>query len=276
MSSTQSLPTVVGALEDKAKEHKQAENTQFHVSVARHNISEVNGELDNLVESLEDLRYYKTVLEGAFDGSAPTMTSSAVQAAETAVKTTQDDLLENVQSGEVGDDEVDLDSDDEQSDLEVQLTPEVQKQIQQIQSAKQQVDNVRETIESKLESERDEWNEKVNAAEELQKILGGQNGDFSRTLNHMHTLLNRKLMKSTGTGSGFVSEWENAVSSWEEHQSLQSFDDFQENHNLSDSTVDDVRTLSRSQQLTLADVSLDSLEEMKRVDELESAVELSL
>ncbi|QCW03962.1 hypothetical protein [Natrinema pallidum] len=276
MSSTQSLPTVVRALEDKAKEHKQAENTQFHVSVARHNISEVNGELDDLVESLEDLRYYKTVLEQAFDGSAPTMTSSAVQAAEKAVKTTQDDLLENVQSGEVGDDEADLDSDEDQSDLEVQLTSEVQKQIQQIQSAKRQVDNVRETIEGELETEQDEWNEKVNAAEELQKILGGQNGDFSRTLNHMHKLLNRKLMKPTGTGSAFVSKWENAVSNWEEHQSLQSFEDFQEKHDLSDSTVEDVKTLSKSQQLTLADVSLDSLEEMKRVDELESAVELSL
>jgi hypothetical protein len=83
-------------------------------------------------------------------------------------------------------------------------------------------------------------------------------------------------MKSTGTGSAFASKWENAVSNWEEHQSLQSFEDFQEKHNLSDSTVEDVKTLSKSQQLTLADVSLDSLEEMKRVDELESAVELSL
>ena len=276
MSSTQSLPTVVRALEDKAKEHKQAENTQFHVSVARHNISEVNGELDELVESLEDLLYYKTVLEKAFDGSVPTMTSSAVQAAEKAVKTTQDDLLENVQSGEVGDDEADLDSDEDQSDLEVQLTSEVQKQIQQIQSAKQQVDNVRETIEGKLEAEQEEWNEKINAAEELQKILGGQNGDFSRTLNHMYKLLNRKLMKSTGTGSPFASKWKNAVSNWEEHQSLQSFDDFKAKHDLSDSTIEDVKTLSKSQQLTLADVSMDTLEEMKRVDELESAVELSL
>jgi hypothetical protein len=204
------------------------------------------------------------------------MTSSAVQAAEKAVKTAQDDLLENVQSGEVGDDEADLDSNEDQSDLEVQLTSEVQKQIQQIQSAKRQVDNVRETIEGELEAEQEEWNEKINAAEELQKILGGQNGDFSRTLNHMYKLLNRKLMKSTGTGSPFASKWKNAVSNWEEHQSLQSFEDFQEKHNLSDSTVEDVKTLSKSQQLTLADVSLDSLEEMKRVDELESAVELSL
>lgn len=276
MSSTQSLPTVVEALEDKAKEHKQAKNTKYHVSVARHNISEVNGELDDLVESLEDLRYYKNVLEEAFDGSAPTMTSSAVQAAEKAVETTQEGLLEKVQSGDVGTEEADLEGDEDSNNPEVQLTPEVQKQIQQIQSAKRQVDNVRETIESQLESKRDEWNEKVNAAEELQKILGGQNGDFSRILNHMHELLNRKLMKPTGTGSAFVSEWENAVSNWEEHQSLQSFDDFQKKHNLSDSTVEDVKTLSKSQQLTLADVSLDSLEEMKRVDELESAVELSL
>jgi len=73
-----------------------------------------------------------------------------------------------------------------------------------------------------------------------------------------------------------VSEWENATDSWEKHQSLQSFDDFKEKHHLSDSTIEDVKTLSKSQQLTLADVSIETLEEMKRVDELESAVELSL
>jgi hypothetical protein len=73
-----------------------------------------------------------------------------------------------------------------------------------------------------------------------------------------------------------VSEWGNATDNWEEHQSLQSFDDFKEKHDLSESTIEDVKTLSKSQQLTLADVSMDTLEEMKRVDELESAVELSL
>jgi hypothetical protein len=83
-------------------------------------------------------------------------------------------------------------------------------------------------------------------------------------------------MDSSGSASKFVSEWENATDSWEKHQSLQSFDDFKEKHDLSDSTIEDVKTLSKSQQLTLADVSMESLEEMKRVDELESAVELSL
>jgi hypothetical protein len=276
MSSTQSLPTVVGVLKDKAKNHKQAENTQFHVSVARHNIDEVNSELDDLVDSLEDLRYYKTVLEDAFNGTAPTMVSSAVQAAEKTVETTQADLLKNVQSGEVGDGEIDLASNDDSRNPEIKLTSEINKQIEQIQSVKRQVDNVIETVKSRLESKRDEWSEKVGAAEELQKILGSQNEDFSRTLNHMYQLLTHDLMDPSGTGVQFVSEWTNAVGNWEEHQSLQSFDDFQRRHDLSDSTVTDVKTLSRSKQLTLADVSVASLEEMKRVDELESAVELSL
>jgi len=276
MSDTQSLPTAVDALKDKAKKHKQAQNTQFHVSVARHNIREVNSELDALAESLSDLRYYKTVLEDAFDGSAPAMTGSAVQAAEKAVETTQDDLLENVQSGDVGDEETDLGADDSTGNPEVEVTPEIEKHIEQIQSVKRQIDNVTEQIESRLESKREEWSTKVSAAEELQKILGSQNKDFSRTLNHMHTLLTRELMDSSESESNFASQWNNAVSNWEEHQSLQSFEDFQERHDLSDSTVEDVKTLSQSRELTLADVSLETVREMKRVGELESAVELSL
>jgi len=50
------------------------------------------------------------------------------------------------------------------------------------------VDNVTEQIEGQLESKRTTWSTKVSAAEELQKILGGQDGDFAHTLNHMHTL----------------------------------------------------------------------------------------
>ena len=276
MSRTQSLPTVVEALEDKAREQKQAENTQYHVSVAQHNIREVNSELDDLITSLRDLRYYKTVFEEAFDGSTPTLVSSATQSAEKAIESTQEQLLEDVQSGLAGDGETELGSDNGRGNLEVELTSKVSKQISQIQSATQMVDNVTEQIEGQIESKKKAWSKKVSAAEELQKILGGQDGDFATTLNHMHTLLTRKLMDSSGSASNFVSQWTNAVSNWEQHQSLQSFDDFQEKHELSDSTVEDVKTLSQSGELTLADVSLETIKEMKRVDELESAIELSL
>ncbi|NUE03611.1 hypothetical protein HUB97_14070 [Halorubraceae archaeon YAN] len=276
MSSTQSLPTVVQALEDKAKKHKQAENTQFHVSIARHNIREVNRELDKLISSLRNLRYYKTVLDGAFDGSVPTMTGSASQAAKKAIEVTQDELLDDIQSSEMNDEDVGLEESGESGNPEVQLTPEVETQIGHIKSAKRQVDNVIDIIESRLESKRKQWSTKVNAAEELQKILGGKNTDFSSTLNHMHQLLTRELMDPSGSASNFVSQWKRDVRNWEEHQSLQSFDDFQAKHKLSDPTIEDVKTLSKSQKLTLADVSLNSLKEMKRVNELESAVELSL
>ena len=274
MSGTQSLPTAVDALEDKAREHKQAQNTEYHVSVARHNIREINSELDELEESVRDLRYYKTVFVEAFDGSAPTMVSSAVQAAENAVEVTQDELLANIQNNAM--DEGETVYEEDLTGLEVELTPEVKKQRSHIRSAKQMIENVSENIQTKLESKRDTWSTRVSAAEELQKILGSQNSDFARTLNHMHQLLTRDLMDSSENASRFVSEWGNATDNWEEHQSLQSFDDFKEKHDLSDSTIKDVKTLSKSQQLTLADVSMDTLEEMKRVDELESAVELSL
>ena len=216
------------------------------------------------------------MFEEAFDGSAPMLVSSATQSAEKAIESTQEQLLEDVQSSLADDGETELGSDTDNGNLEVELTPKVSKQISQIRSAKQMVDNVTEQIEGQLESKQKAWSTKVSAAEELQKILGGQDGDFATTLNHMHTLLTRKLMDSSGSASNFVSQWTNAVSNWEQHQSLQSFDDFQEKHDLSDSTVEDVKTLSQSGELTLADVSLETIKEMKRVDELESAIELSL
>lgn len=278
MPSSQSLPVAVKALEDKAKEHKQAQNTQYHVSVARYNIMEVNNELDELTERLRDLAYYKTVLEKAFNSSVPTNTNRAIQAAKRGAAMTQSDLLEKVTNIEVSGGNTGLDDSgtNERNRLEVQLTPGVETYIKHLQSANRQVENIINTVKSRLKDRRDEWRKMIGAAEELQKIIGSQNSDFARTLDDMHILLTRNLMDSNGSASDFVLQWNNALNNWEKYQSLQSFDDFQETHELSDVTIKDVKTLSKSQNLTLADVSLDSLEEMKRVNELESAVELSL
>jgi len=284
MSSSQSLPTVVDALEGKAREHKQAQNTQYHVSVAEHNIRELNGELDDLADSLRELRYYKTVLEDAFGGTAPTAIVDAVQLAENAADVSQEQLLANVQSDDVGREAVDLEGGNTESGgrVAVELTDEVETQISQIQAAKAQVERATEKTQALIESGgkgwqgSDEWQEKIQAAEELQSILGSQSTEFNRALNQIRRLLNRELMESHTGATNFVGEWKRATSDWEKHQSLQSFDAFQEKHDLSDSTVEDIKKLSKSEQLTLADVSLDSLEELKSVDELASAVKLSL
>lgn len=286
MSSSQSLPTVVEALEGKATEHKQSQNTQHHLSIAEYNIRELNNELDELADRLRELRYYKTVLEEAFGGSAPTMAVDARKMAEQAIDVTQNELLENVQSDDVGQENPVLDetAEDEGGRVEVQLTTEIETQISQIRSAKGQVKRATDRIQTLIKNgdedgnwrSSNEWKEKVRAAEELQSILGNQSKEFNDALNQIRRLLNRELMDSSDRASKFVRQWERATSNWEKHQSLQSFDAFQEEHDLSKSTVEEIQKLSKSEELTLHDVSLDSLEEMKSVTELESTVKLSL
>jgi len=76
----------------KAKKQKQAENTQFHVSVARHNIRAVNSELDALIASLRETSILQNRVRRGFDGSAPTLVSSAAQSAKKAIESTQEKL----------------------------------------------------------------------------------------------------------------------------------------------------------------------------------------
>lgn len=275
MSIEQPLPAVVEALEDKAKKHKQAENTQYHVSVAEHNVSEVNEELKELVSHLQELKYYKSVLEDAFDGDAPTMVVNAVANAEKIANVSQDDLLQYVQTGEMTG-EVDFEAGGGQDQPTVKRTPEVQKHIKRIENVNKQIENVNNNITRELKNERDKWSTKVRAAKELQKIIGASGSDFAQTLNQMHKLLTRELLDTDGGARNFVVQWERLVEEWEEHQSLQSLDDFQRKHDLSDITIGDIERLSKSKKLTLADVSLDTLEQMKDVDELASAVSLNL
>jgi peptidoglycan hydrolase-like protein with peptidoglycan-binding domain len=271
MSSNNSLTDAVESLEKKKREHEQAQNTQHHLSVAQHNISEINKQLDELGQKLINLKYYKKVLEEGFDGSTPPAIDDAVKKAEEAARVTQADLLENIQNSDVGEEHLGGDN-----DPQIDLAPEVESHLSKIESAKDEIEGITEDIRSQLRKERESWTTKLETAEELQNILGNQDSNFADTLKHLRKLLNEELMDTSGEASEFVFKWQKSTENWEKHQSLQSFDDFQEKHNLSDSTINDIKTLSKSQRLTLADVSLDSLEEMKRVDELESATELSL
>jgi hypothetical protein len=270
MSRDQSLSEAVKNIEQKAAEHGQAQKTQQHVGVARRNIIRINNEIDGLEATLEDLQHYKTVLENAFDGSTPRSMDSAVEDAKDAVEFTQAELLDSVQKGNL------TGGNDKEGSGEEQLTPEIKEQISEVQSSKEQLKEVVESIRDELKNRRNIWMERIDSADELQEILDEQNSDFSQTINHLRELLTEDLLDTGGDASEFVFRWERATDNWESYRSLQSFDDFQRKHSLSDSTVEDIKKLSGSQQLTLADVSLESLEEMKRVDELESATELSL
>lgn len=285
MSETQSLPTVVEVLASKAQEHKQVQNTHYHLSVAQHNIRELNAQLESLAESLRELKYFKTVLQDAFGGSPPSITGNAMELAEDSIEVSQEELLENVQSGDVRIEDVDIDDTDFEGGserLEVDLTDAVESQLNEIQTAERKIEaateNIKTTIKHGGENWRgtDDWKDKISAAEELQSILGTDNSEFKKALNDLRRLLKQDLM-DTGEGARkFVRQWDRAVSEWEKHQSLQSFDSFKEEHGLSDSTIDEIRKLSESKRLTLADVSLDTLQEMKSVADLEKSVNLSL
>jgi hypothetical protein len=289
MSTPQSLPTAVETLESKARAHKQAHDTEYHVSVAEHNIRELNDALDGLADRLRELRYYKTVLAEAFGGSVPSAVVDAGRTAEAAVEPTQADLLDNVQGGDVGDPDPDPAPDPDlvgsvrdATTAEVRLTTAVRTQISQVESATRQAKQATDRIDRLIQSGDGnwegvtEWKEKLRAAEELQSILGTQNPAFDRALENLNRLLTRELEYNGDSAAAFVTQWTRATADWENHQDLQSFDSFQREHGLSDETVDEVRKLSRSKRVTLADVSLQSLEEMKGVDELASAVDLSL
>lgn len=259
MTTTRSLAEAVDAIGEKADRKEKAENIDKKVATALGTLSSLNDDVEELAEAVETLQFYRQILDGMFSGSEPPGVRSALDEAESAVRADKSEivnaLVENV-DGERG-------------------TPinEIRKDVT---GATSSVNEAIESVKNRLRGHQDEWEDRLSSARDLQKIIGEQNDEFARTISWLEEIVTTNMWKPEQTASTVVTHWENATNQWENHQDLQGLDAFQETHDLSDDAVQAVERLSSSSNLTLSDVNVDVLAELKGIDQLAEAVELSI
>lgn len=259
MSDATTLSDAVEAIEEQADRKETAENIDEKVAAARGTASSLNDDVQELADAVQKLQFYRQLLDEMFGGNEPPKVRSALDEAEAAVRPDQseiiDALVENTDGGRG-----------------TQIN-EIRKDVT---AASASVEKATESIKTRLRSYESEWQERLSSARDLQEIIGGQNDEFAKTVRWLEEIITKNMWDPEQTASMVITNWENATNQWENHQDLQGLEAFQETHGLSDDAIEAVKRLSSQSSLTLDEVDVDVIAELKGIDQLANAVELSI
>ena len=265
MSDTATLSNAVEAIEEQAERKETAENIDQKVAAASRTVTSLNNDVQELSEKVEVLQFYRQVfveiVEPAeiIEASEHPNVQSALEEAEDAVKPAQDEIVEALVDNTEGGPGSPV------NELRKDVT-----------AATASVKNATEGIRRNLREFQNEWEKRLTSARDLQEIISGQNDEFITTVSWMEKLVTEELWNPETSASTLISKWENAVEQWEAHRELQGLEEFQQTHDLSDDAINAVEKLSSRSSLTLANVDVDVLMELKQIDQLSEAVELSI
>lgn len=258
MSPTKSLSEAVESIEEKTEWKETAENIEEKVATAQGTATQLNNQLSGLADAVEDLQFYRQLLVEMFDHDVPTEVHTSLEGAESAIEADKSTVVQGL-----------VDDPSGNSGSIPQLKSDISGATSTVQSAT-------ESVKELLREHRRSWEERLQSARELQRIIGRQNDEFTRTVGWLEQIVSEKMWNTDLAASTVIQEWENATAQWSDHQDLQGLEAFKESHNLSDDTIDAVGSLSSRDNLTLAEVDIEVLEELKEIDQLADAVQLSI
>lgn len=260
MTTDIQLERAVDSIESRAERKRTAENIEARVSNAQTKAESVNADLKALADELEELAYYRQVLHGVVEPNRePSSIEDALEDATAAVQEDPSAYVDRL----VG-------SVEESGDLDVD--PMAERIDDAIDSVETAIDDVR----GSLRNHESAWEDKLSSARDLQQLLGTANDDFVNTVKWIEEIVTDKVWDPSNSADVVCREWDNATTQWRQHQELQDLSAYQKTHGLSDRTIDALRQLDSQSTLTLANVDLDALEEMKQIEELADAVELQI
>lgn len=259
MSTTQTLSESVEAIEKKADRKEKAENIEEQVATARGTLSRLNSDIEELAEAVKELQFYRQLLNEMFGGSELPGVRSALNKAESAVRVNQSEVVDALVEDTGGGTGTTIN--------------EIKKDVTDAISS---VSKATESVKNRLRAYKNEWEERLSSARHLQQIIGAQNDEFANTVRWLEEIVNTNMWDPDQSASTVITTWEKATNQWEKHQDLQGIDAFQQTHGLSDDAVKVIEQLSSRSSLALSDVDVDVLGELKEIDQLAEAVELSI
>lgn len=239
-------------LSEKADQAERAQNLDAEVGRARDNIQELARELNSLDTTVGTLLFYDGVLTEVFDDKRLEEVSRAVQRAEDAIDISEEDVLDAAEERQTS-----------------SLTRNVD-------DARQIVRNARgEVIEQIREHQRD-WESEIDSARDLNQIIDGGSTGFTSDLDNIESFLESDIWDEDSNPSSLAARWETLERKWERNAGKHGWDSFQDEHGLSDDTVDALQQFADQGSVRLDQLSVSVVEEMKAVDELETAIRLEI
>jgi len=249
----QTLKETVSQLESKADRIEQSKDTEKRVKDASEQIGRISRRLSDVTDSAEELRFYIRLYTKAFNngsgvgGNIQPLTRSALE----NVEISDDELLEAAKDRRL-------------SDLE-----------DQVEEAEGDIEDAIERARNALKRKQTDWSSDLEAAQELGKIVGGES-EFQDLITKMQRFLDSEMWDIEKDPSQLATDWQRYERQWKKNTDKQGWDTFKEEHDLNKSTISALRQFEDGDPVRLSDLSVTTLEEIKRVPELESALQLEV
>lgn len=265
MTASTPLSEAVSEIEENERAKQNVEQIDQKVTVAQSLISNLNSDIETLADDVQELQFYREILDRAFGISPPG--DASITEARLAVDKDREQLVQDlVESG--------LDLDNEAG--QISGGPEFESYKRDIREAQQAANQDIEAAKNKIEMEKDEWVDKLDSAESLQRIIGSQNDDFANTIQWLRRLVTKDMFAPEKSATSVVQEWERAKEQWGGSEGLHGKEAYRKEKGLSSETMDEIERLSRQSSVELAEIDTDVISELKSVPELSEAVELSI
>lgn len=252
---TDTVAERVDAAEQKAQRIEDAKNTQTRIDSVTDSIADLENELQTVSQKAEELNFHVGVLEEVFQGSREDChgLTAEIDDAQRKANISDEEIMDAAESQRF-------------ADLRSNLR-----------DAGDHLDDAIETVKSYIKNGYvDEYEADLNSAKELNAIIAGDSDQFVRHINKMEKFLNREIGRTDKSVSTLASRWERMLDQWQAHSDKQGWERFQEQHGLSERTIDELQQFTDEDVVKLSDLTLETLEEVKRVNELESALEVTL
>lgn len=242
----------IDVLTDKADRAERANDLEAEIRRAKDNIGDLGRELDSLESSVESLLFYDGVLTGVFDEDRLDEVDRAIRRVRDVTDIPDESVLDAAEDRET----IDL--------------------LQTVEDSQGIVRDARsKTIDAIREHQR-EWEAEIESASDLNQIIGGAGSGFEEVLSDMDEFLNEAIWDEDRTPPSLESQWETLINKWEQNSGRHGWDSFQEEHSLSEDAIDILRQFSEESSVRLNELSVRVIEEMKSVDDLESAIRMEI
>lgn len=247
------LEEKVSELEAKSERIRSAKNVESKLTSASNSIERLNSELASLETTTDELSFFVDVLETVFDGDRPIGVERAISTAHGAASIDDEDVVEAAEKQDFA-----------------ELFDAVEDARAEIDDA---IDRAYDRITEEYQSP---WEDELSSARELNRIIGGGDDEFLDVISSMKRFLEQAIWDPEKNPRTLATRWERLVERWEENSGKHGWGPFQDEHGLSNETIDELKQFTTKDTVRLSDLSLSTLEEIKQVEELESALQVEL
>ncbi|WP_282352545.1 hypothetical protein [Haloferax volcanii] len=244
------LESKLESLEQKADQYDTRTNTAARVNKAEEHLMELNQALNKLEGSLDVFEQQAGILTEVFGHSPPSRATSARDKARSITRVSQDDVLDMIdESGQ-----------------------SLSNHIDEVRETREDVNDARRSINDHLKKIQRRKLDDANTAESIQKIVG-EDPDAMDTISRYRSFI-RSILNPNDSVSSLKTQWQGLEKAFENLDT--DWKGFQRHHDLSDQTIEDLKTLSEEGQVDLDDLSDTSVNEMLNIPELRSTIKVSL